>query len=372
MAERFRPSGCGSFFGDHYIYERVVSKTHFLRQLKDLINWEELTKGLVDCYKGGAEYGPVPYSPATLLKMLLLSYLYNLSERQTEEFVGDSLAARYFIGLAVDESVPDHSTLSVFKERILKREGSQAFEELLQRVVGVAREKGIAFGRIQVVDATHTVADVDVNKDKERRGGGGEPRDRDAAWGSKGKKWVKTVEGKIVTTNKSFYGYKSHLSLNAQSRMITSVVVTRGNATDGKQLAKLVEKDEGVGVEAEVYAGDKGYDDGDNHEFLREKGKKSALCLNRYRTEKKDKNKGLWVEMKGSAQYWEGQRERYKIEQKNAEAKRRHGLDRCRYLGLAKYAVQSLLTAMVMNLKRMVWLLCGTRLRGAACRGMRV
>jgi hypothetical protein len=34
--------------------------------------------------------------------------------------------------------------------------------------------------------------------------------------------------------------------------------------TDGKQFSQLVEKDEQVGVEAEVYAGDKGYDDGEN------------------------------------------------------------------------------------------------------------
>jgi IS5 family transposase len=216
------------------------------------------------------------------------------------------------------------------------------------------------------VDATHSLADVDVKRDEERREGAGEARDGDAAWGSKGRRRIKTVEGKIETVNNSFYGYKSHLSLNAESGIITSVVVTPGNATDGKQFPELVEKDEEVGVAAEVYAGDKAYDDGDNHELLWGKGKRSALCLNRYRTEKRDPNKGLWVQMKESAEYWEGLRERYKIEQKNGEAKRRHGLERCRYLGLAKYAVQSLLTAMVVNLKRMVRLLCGVGFRRAA------
>lgn len=368
MAQRFRPLGIGSFFGDRYVYDQVVSKDHFLRRLKDLIPWEELTKDLGCCYQGKGEYGPIPYHPAVLLKMLVLAYLYNLSERQTEEFVGDSLAARYFVGLGVDEAVPDHSTLSVFRERILVKRGVQVFESLFQRVVRLSREKGIVFGRIQVVDATHSVADVDVQKEDERRGDGKGPRDRDAAWGSKGKRKVRTVEGKMATTRKVFYGYKTHLSLNAGNGLITSVVATPGNRSDGKQLPQLVEKDEAVGVEVEVYAGDKGYDDGENHELLRVKGKKSALCLNRYRTEKKDRNKGLWVAMKESEEYKEGQRERYKIEQKNGEAKRRHGLGRCRYLGLAKYAVQSLLTAMVLNLKRMVRLLYGMGLRRAMAR----
>ncbi|HLC30467.1 MAG TPA: transposase, partial [Dehalococcoidia bacterium] len=118
---------------------------------------------------------------------------------------------------------------------------------------------------------------------------------------------------------------------------------------------------EATGVKAEVYAGDKGYDDGENHELLRVKGKQSALCLNEYRTQKKDANKGLWLQMKARLVYGEGQRQRYKIEQKNAEAKRYHGLGRCRYVGLIKHGVQALLTAMAVNLKRMVWLLCGVR-----------
>lgn len=334
MTQRFRQSGCGSFFGDHYIYEQVVPQNHFLRQLKDLVDWEGLTRGLAHYYQGGAEYGPIPYHPATLLKMLLLSYLYNLSERQTQEFVGDSLAARYFVGLAVDQPIPDHSTLTVFKERILNRRGPKAFEKLFQRLVRLARDRGLGFGRIQVVDATHSIADVDVRKDQERGQKGARPRDGEAAWGTKGRKRVKTLEGKQVLTNQSFYGYKAHLSLNAQSEIITSVVVTPGNKPDGKQFEQLVKEDQKVGVEAQVYSGDRAYDDGDNHELLRSRGKHSALCLNRYRTRLYPE--GLWAEIKGSREYREGQQQRYKIEQKNAEAKRRHGLGRCRYLGLAK------------------------------------
>lgn len=45
-----------------------------------------------------------------------------------------------------------------------------------------------------------------------------------------------------------------------------------------------------------------------------------------------------------------------------------YGLGKCRYLGLAKYAVQSLLVAMVMNLKRMVRLLCGVTMSSELAR----
>ncbi len=361
MTERFRETGKGSFWGD-FIYEQVVPKNHFLRQLAELIDWDGLTAGLADHYKGGAEYGSVPYRPATILKMLLISYLYHLSERATELFVADSLAARYFVGIAANEPVPDHSTLSVFRDRILEKGGTEAYEELFRRIVRQARAKGIKLGRIQVVDATHTVADVDVQKDKDRRDKGGKPRDKDASWGNKGKRKVKTADGKSVEVNRTFHGYKAHVSLNAESGLITSVVPTTGKLPDGQQFPELVARDEQVGVEAEVYAGDKGYDDGENHELLWSKGKKSALILNRYRTEKKDDNKEPWLKLKEDADYQAGKKERYKVEQKFGEGKGYHGWGKCRYLGLEKYSVQSFLTAMVLNLKRMVRLLCGDTL----------
>jgi len=40
-----------------------------------------------------------------MFKTELLAYLYNLSERQVEQFVNDSLSAKWFLGLAVDKRV---------------------------------------------------------------------------------------------------------------------------------------------------------------------------------------------------------------------------------------------------------------------------
>lgn len=365
MSQRFRPTGENSFYGDA-LGEMAVPKSHFLRQLRHLVDWDKFVRPLLQVYKGGAEVGGVPYHPSVLFRMLLLSYLYKLSERQVEEYVNDSLAAKYFLGLGVDQKAPDHSSLTVFKDRVLAKKGPQGFQELFGRVVRLAQEKGIEFGKIQIVDATHTIADVDVKKDKERlerRGQGKKPRDPDAAWGSKGKKKIKTADGAWAQVNKAFYGYKSHMSMNGASEIVTAIVPTAGNKTDGQQFRELERRDEEVGVVAEIYAGDKGYDDGDNHELLISKGKHSALCLKGYRTKKYPE--GLWADMKASAEYQEGLKERYKIEQKNAEAKCRHGLDKCRYVMWRKYALQAYMTALVMNLKRMVWLLCGVRLHGA-------
>ena len=58
--------------------------------------------------------------------------------------------------------------------------------------------------------------------------------------------------------------------------------------------------------------------------------------------------------------------ERYKVERKFGEAKLWHRFGRCRYLGLLRDGIQAHLTALVLNLKRIVVLLTGVRFRPGA------
>jgi IS5 family transposase len=64
--------------------------------------------------------------------------------------------------------------------------------------------------------------------------------------------------------------------------------------------------------------------------------------------------------------YQQGVRERYEIERKSGEGKQGHGLGRCRYLGLVRWAIQAFLTALALNLKRMVKVLSGVNFKGRA------
>ena len=109
----------------------------------------------------------------------------------------------------------------------------------------------------------------------------------------------------------------------------------------------------------ETYAADKGYDDGDNQYHLELRGLHSAIRLMRTRTEKKDDNKQVWLDLIETPQYRQGLKERYKIERKFGEAKQGHGLGRCRFIGKAKFALQAFFTAIMLNLKRMVKVLTG-------------
>lgn len=363
---RFKKQDIGSFFGA-FIYDRVVSKNHFLRKLDEVIPWGYFADLLVQYYSGGAMYGRPPYNPVMVLRMLLIAYLYDLSERQTEQQVNDSLAMKWFLGLAVDEPAPVHSTLSKFRKRLEKNGNGQAFAEMLATIVRMAQEAGVQFGSIQVIDSVHTVADVNPGKDDRRQKKENKPpRDGDAAWGVKHTKRVRDEKGKQVKIPQYFFGFKAHVSLNTCSELITSLTVTPGNAYDGHQLPGLVEADLAQGVPIETVTADRAYDDGDNHYLLETQGIQSAIVLNRYRTQKKDPNKQIWVELKASEGYRQGIRERYRIERKFGEAKQGHGLSRCRYLGTSGFMVQASMTVIALNLKRMVKLLTGTNFKGRA------
>ena len=366
VKRKYKELGLGSFFGN-MVYGRTVPETHFLRQLGEAVPWERLSDRLVGLYEGKAQKGRPPYDPAVILKMLLLSYLYNLSERQTEVFANDSMSAKCFLGLAVDEPAPDHSTLTAFKARIIERGGEQSLRELLEEVIATAVDSGVRFGSIQVVDSTHTVANVNTRKDERRQKKEGKPpRDGGARWGAKHRRRYRDQQGREVEQVEYFYGYKVHTSMNADTEMITSVKVTAGNAPDGKQLPKLVESDRAQGLPVETYSGDRGYDDSENHYFLTSQGLHSALKLNRYRTEKKDRNIEVWVTLKQTSQYQAGQRERYKMERKYGEAKTQPGRRRCRSVGYFRMMIQAYLTVTALNLKRLVKLVTGVNFKGRA------
>ena len=356
--QRFIETGNNSFFGE-YLYDQVVAAEHFLRQLKQIVPWERFTQKLIRLYKGGGVVGRPPFDPALVLKVELIAYLYNLTERQVEVYINENLPAKYFVGLAVDQQAPDHSTLTVFRERLVTRGKLKVFEEMLEEIVQIALQRGIQFGSIQIVDSVHSIANVNTDKDQKRQGKGKDPRDPDARWGVKHKRKVKNEAGQEEEQVQYFYGYKAHVSLNAENNLITSLEATSGEVYDGHHFTGLVDHDLGQALPVETYTADKGYDDGENHYDLEVRDLHSAIRLTKTRTEKKDDNKQVWLDLRQTAQYQQGLKERYKIERKFGEAKQGHGFGRCRYLGRLGFAVQAFFTAIMLNLKRMVKLLTG-------------
>jgi len=344
---RLQSTGGGSFFGD-YLYEQIIDRQHFLVALRELFDWESFSDDLLSYYRGKGRRGRPPYDPVLMLKMLFVSYLYGVSERRVEELATYHLAVKYFLGLAVDQAPPDHSSLTKFKNRLLKRHAWEGFQHVFQGLIQQARAQGLQMGELQVLDSVHTQADVNNEKDRKRQKRGEPPRDPDAQMVNKGKRKV------------------SHVSVNASTGLVTAVVPARGNTADNKAFPTVRAQDQDLKLPTTTYGGDRAYDDTDLYARLEKEGLRSGISLNDYRTQKKDPNKERWLELVADPEYQEAKAQRYRVEQPFGIAKQCHGFERCRYVGLLRYGVQALMTFMVHNAKRMVKLLTGLTFRPQA------
>jgi len=356
---RYRDTGENSFYGD-YLYGQIVPKGHFLRQLDAVIPWQDYCKQLLKCYKGAGEYGRPPWEPALMLKVLLLAHLYDLSRRDTEAYLNENIPAKWFIGLAVDKPAPDYSTIADFQSRLVKNRKEEVFKKLLDDLIILAKEKGVVFGSIQIVDSVHVIANVNTQKDDHRDKEGEPRRDPAAQWGAKHQHTVRDEKGNEKKITEYFFGYKQHTSMNAESGLITSLTHTSGEAYDGHQLPRLIEHDLSLGLPISIVTADRGYDDGNNHYFLELHKLHSAIRLYDVRTEVTNRHRDVWLALKRTPEYRAGLKERGRIEAKFGEAKTRHGLRRCRDIGTLALQAQGYLTALAMNMKRIVLLLTGT------------
>lgn len=137
--------------------EDLVSEGHFLRKLEATLDLSFVYEETAHLYN--RKYGRPPIDPVVLVKYLLVGYLYGIpSERQIEARCADSNSMRWYLGLDLDERVPDHSTISQLRRR--KPSFRKVFRRLFEEVVGQCIEKGLASGRLVGTDSTHVKANA--------------------------------------------------------------------------------------------------------------------------------------------------------------------------------------------------------------------
>jgi len=302
----------------------MIPQNHRFRRLREILDWDELAKELSDCYE---ERGRPSIPPEVMLRICLLQFLEDRSDRQMEEDLLMHNGYKLFVGLAADEPCPDHSTLSRFRDHV----GAERFARLFNVLVEAA---GVVADRLHAIDARAVRANVAtwsrIDKQPEGRDDEDPPTgfvkfegdaphgspDPDAAWGRKSK-------------NNSFYGYKHHISVDADSGFITASVVTPGNEHDGVVMEDVLDEN------AWAVVADKAYDLPRNHRLLSGKGVENRIIKRRGGNGSKNS-------------------QRYVVERTNAIVKRWCGGGRARYWGLEKVSTQMLLASMAANLKR--WL----------------
>ncbi|MEM4360287.1 MAG: IS5 family transposase, partial [Candidatus Bilamarchaeaceae archaeon] len=166
----------------------------FLDKLDKVIDWKPIEEALWKMYP--AKTGRPPYPVLVLFKMCILQHCYNLSDPQCEEQVRDRLSWRKFIGLGLQDAVPDETTLVRFRQR-LQEHGLH--EKLLGLINEQLEKKGLILKTCTLVDATllQAARRPVCEKDGSVSGGGGDP---DASY--------------TVKNGKPHYGYKAHVAVD--------------------------------------------------------------------------------------------------------------------------------------------------------------
>ncbi len=205
------------------------------------------------------------------------------------------IPVQLFVGLGFYDAVPDHSTLTLFKRRLQKHGGISdlkvVLDGVIDRSIGQALAKHVRLGSTQVVHWAHKVAKANNDQDRERHEQGKPSADPDATVVHKGKRLVTRADGTVGQRELMHLGYKTHVSQDATTGIVTSIKPTTGNSSHPKQMADLIDNNRTVGVTADTYTADKGYDDGELHTKLQKEGKHSALMFRAVRTQKKNENR---------------------------------------------------------------------------------
>lgn len=305
----------GTFF-ELAIQQRGASN-QVLETITREVNFTEAEERITATYaKGGRPACRV----GILLRVMILQHLYGLSDPQAEEQLKDRLSFQKFVQLDTHESVPDETTICRFRQRLIQ---CGLHEQLLQLLNTQLEARGYIVKRTTLVDATLVESSrkrPDVKAARE-----GTAPDADASYTRK--------------YSKSYYGYKAHISSDAEHHLIRTALLTTAKTQEAHCFERIAPTDT-----QEIY-GDKAYDTNANKAWMQERAINNGI-------EKKGANHIKLTEQDRQ----DNQRKRQvrsHVERIFAHLKKWQHYWRVRYLGIAKNQLELTLKAVAYNLKRL-------------------
>lgn len=136
--------------------EDMVPENHLLRLVDKYIDLGFIRGKVKHLY---SHTGRPSIDPEVLLRMLLVGYLYGItSERRLCEEVKMHIGYRWFVGLSLEEKVPDHSTFS--KNQHERFAENNIFQEIFDEIVRQCVAHGLLTGKHLTVDSTYIKANA--------------------------------------------------------------------------------------------------------------------------------------------------------------------------------------------------------------------
>ena len=172
-----------------------------------------------------------------MLKVLVLQALYNLSDDQTEYQIRDRLSFMRFLGLDLDQRIPDAKTIWLFRETLAQ---AHVVETLFAQFETYLAKHGLQPRGGQLIDASLVPVPKQRNTQKENAliKAGECPTE----WESQpGKRRQKDTDARwTVKHGENHYGYKNHVNVDKKHKLIRQYAVTDAAVHDSQVLEAVL------------------------------------------------------------------------------------------------------------------------------------
>ena len=286
--------------------EELMPQEHFLRDLDRFVDFNFIYDKVEALY---SNTGRPSVDPVILIKMMLIGYLYGIeSERRLEQEVRVNIAYRWFLGIELDEPVPDHSTISQLRRR--KFSGTTIFQDIFDEIVRKCMEEGLVTGKLLLTDSTHIRANArndlrEVIEVPDTPSEYMQKLDREAfemglikepvVYPEKTKSVTQSItdpdSGLLNRPGKpNAFCYLNHQTSDAENGIITDVFVTRGNTPDTiPHLSRIEHQIEKFNFKTTAICADAGYDSAEIYSAMSKCNIKSYIPIGGTGTERKSK-----------------------------------------------------------------------------------
>lgn len=253
--------------------------------LNAMIDWEAFRGDIETARERAREHsrksaaGAKPIDAVLMFKILVLQQLNNLSDDRIEYQIRDRLSFMRFLGLNLEDRVPDAKTVWLFRET-LKQQG--AGEGLFKRFDEQLAAQGLIAKGGQMIDATF----VEVPKSRNSRednaklkaGELPESWDKDDPATQHMRRQKDTDARWTKKNQETHFGYKNHINADAQHKLIRAYAVTPASVHDSQVFDELLDqRTDEEGKKRAAYA-DSAYRSKEQEEKLQAHGIQSQVC----------------------------------------------------------------------------------------------
>tara|TARA_B100001971_G_scaffold151356_1_gene140490 strand:+ start:157 stop:1173 length:1017 start_codon:yes stop_codon:yes gene_type:complete len=209
-----------------------------LERLKQVVDWELFREDLsvIRHIERKSKAGRKPYDVVLMFKILISGTLYNLGDDSLEFQIRDRLTFMRFLGLSLGDRVPDAKTIWLFRDQLTH---AGLAKPLFERFSAYLQSNGFRARKGQIVDASLVSVPVQRNtREENQQIKEGNPPQQ---W-SDAKRCQKDTDARWTKKNqKSYFGYKNHICVDAKHKIIRDYVVTDASVHDSQVFDELLD-----------------------------------------------------------------------------------------------------------------------------------